>query len=308
LSATGARTVALAGGECVLQIAPHIGSAWTSLAWRGQPVLRETPAAAIAEGNVRLTACYPLVPYSNRIAAARLRHAGRDHALARNFGDHPHAIHGVGWQRPWSVVDATPDRATLALTHRADTDEARAAWPWPFDATHAMHLHGNGQATTLTATLTIESRADEPFPFGLGWHPFFPRTPATTLAFDAGYVWRNDATCLPVERIDVPDAWSFATARTTDVVLDQVYSGWSGTATLEQPCNGQRVTLRADRASSRLVVYIPEGRDVLAVEPVTHDTDAFNRRASGATDTGTRLLPPGAAFSCTMRLTVAPLA
>jgi aldose 1-epimerase len=300
--------VALAGGECVLEIAPHIGSAWTSLAWRGQPVLRETPSAAIAEGNVRLAACYPLVPYSNRIANARLRHAGRDYTLARNFGDHPHAIHGVGWQRAWSVVDATADRATLSYAHRAATDEDRAAWPWPFDATHAMHLHGDGRATTLTATLTIASRADEPFPFGLGWHPFFPRTAATTLAFDAAHVWRNDATCLPVERIDVPDAWSFATARTTDVVLDQVYSGWSGTAVLEQPPNGQRVTLRADRALSRLVVYVPDARDYLAVEPVTHDTDAFNAHAAGATDTGTRLLPPGAAFSCTMRLTVAPLA
>jgi len=296
------------GSGATCRIAPELGGALVAFAWRGRPILRPTPESALADRNVRATSCYPLVPYSNRIANARLSFAGREYALARNFGDHPHAIHGVGWQRAWSVVDETPDRATLALTHRADTDEERAAWPWPFDATHAMHLHGDGQATTLTATLTIESRADEPFPFGLGWHPFFPRTPATTLAFDAAHVWRNEATCLPVERIDVPDAWSFATARTTDVVLDQVYSGWSGTAMLEQPGNGQHVTLRADRASSRLVVYIPEGRDFLAVEPVTHDTDAFNRRANGATDTGTRLLPPGGAFSCTMRLTVAPLA
>ena len=113
MSATDSRTVALAGGDCVLRIAPHIGGAWTSLAWRGQPVLRETPEAAITDGNVRLAACYPLVPYSNRIAGARLRHAGRDYALAHNFGDQPHAIHGVGWQRAWSVVAATEDRATL---------------------------------------------------------------------------------------------------------------------------------------------------------------------------------------------------
>ena len=308
MSAGAPRTVTLAGGECTLAIAPHIGCAWTSLAWRGQPVLRPTAAAAVAQGNVRATGCYPLVPYSNRIAHARLRHAGRDHALARNFGDHPHAIHGVGWQRAWTLVDAAPDRAVLTHEHRPGTDDARAAWPWAFDATHAMHLHGDADATTLFATLTIESRADEPFPFGLGWHPFFPRTTATRLAFDASHVWRNDETCLPVERIEVPAAWSFVAARATDLVLDQVFAGWSGKAVLEQPHGGYRLTLRADRALSRLVVYIPEGRDHLAVEPVTHDTDAFNRRANGATDTGTRLLPPGGAFSCTMRLTVAPLA
>jgi aldose 1-epimerase len=308
LSAGASGTVALAGGECILGIAPQVGGAWTSLAWRGQPVLRPTPAAALAEGNVRATACYPLVPYSNRIANARLRHDGRDHVLARNFGDHPHAIHGVGWQRAWTVVDAAPDRAMLGFAHRPDTDDARAAWPWPFDATHAMHVTGNGNATTLFATLTIRSRADEPFPFGLGWHPFFPRTAATRLAFDATHVWRNDETCVPVERVEVPAAWSFSTSRTTDIVLDQVFAGWSGTAVLEQPQAGHRIDIRADRALSRLVVYVPEGRDHLAVEPVTHDTDAFNRHAAGDAGTGTRLLPPGGAFSCTMRLTVTPLA
>ena len=301
-------TIALAAGECTLEVAPHVGSAWTSLRWRGRPVLRDTPASAIAEANVRLTGCYPLVPYSNRIAQARLRHGGREVALARNFGAHPHAIHGVGWQRAWRVADAAADRAMLTYAHRVDTDADRAAWPWPFVATHAMRLHDDGGATTLTATLTLESRADEAFPFGLGWHPFFARTPATRLAFDASHVWRNDETCIPIERIAVPDAWRFNAGRTTDVVLDHVFTGWTGTAVIEQPDAGHRVTLRADRALGRLVVYVPDGRDTLAVEPVTHDTDAFNRHAAGAADTGTRVLAPGAAFSCTMRLTVAPLA
>jgi len=31
-------------------------------------------------------------------------------------------------------------------------------------------------------------------------------------------------------------------------------------------------------------------------------TDAFNRAARGERGTGTRILPPGASFSCTMRL------
>jgi hypothetical protein len=31
-------------------------------------------------------------------------------------------------------------------------------------------------------------------------------------------------------------------------------------------------------------------------------TDAFNRAARGEPDTGTRILPPGGAFSCTIRI------
>ena len=301
-------TLALVTGDCVLEIAPRLGGAWTSLTWRGHPVLRPTPREALDEGNVRLTGCYPLVPYSNRISDARLRHAGREHALARNFGHHPHAIHGVGWQRPWTVSAQAVDGVVLAFAHRATDDAERAAWPWAFDATHAVRLHADAHGTSLYATLTIESRADEPFPFGLGWHPFFPRTPATRLSFTAAHVWRNDATQLPVERVAVPPDWSFRTPRELDVALDQVFTGWPGVATLEQPLLAHRVRLCADRACDRLVVYVPEGRDYVAVEPVTHDTDAFNRSAAGASGTGTRVLPPGGAFSCTMRLDVAPLA
>ena len=65
--------------------------------------------------------------------------------------------------------------------------------------------------------------------------------------------------------------------------------------------------MRADRAAGFLVVYAPEGRDFLALEPVTHMTDAFNRAARGERGTGTRALRPGGAFSCTMEIGVRAL-
>jgi aldose 1-epimerase len=67
------------------------------------------------------------------------------------------------------------------------------------------------------------------------------------------------------------------------------------------------MTVRADRAARFLVVFAPEGRDYLALEPVTHMTDAFNRAARGERGTGTRTLRPGAMFSCTMEIEVRAL-
>jgi aldose 1-epimerase len=60
--------------------------------------------------------------------------------------------------------------------------------------------------------------------------------------------------------------------------------------------------IEADSTCERLVVYAPAGCDFVAVEPVTHETDAFNRTATGAQGTGMRMLAPGAAYSCTMRI------
>src|SRR5664279_5612213 len=118
--------VALAAGNARVEIDAAIGGALASFTFAGIDVLRPTPAGT---RDVRLHACYPLVPYSNRIAEARLEFDGRTHALARNFGDHPHAIHGVGWQRPWTVETHTAASALLTLEH-APAGDAALAWPW----------------------------------------------------------------------------------------------------------------------------------------------------------------------------------
>jgi aldose 1-epimerase len=305
-----ATTVELAAGDARLRVAPAVGGALVSLRWRGLDVLRPTSDAELSDGNVRACASFPLVPYSNRIRDARLRFGAHDYALARNFGDHPHAIHGVGWQRPWRVTLHTSDTLALLLDHDARGDADRLAWPWPLRARQSFRLAARDDAAcVLQMALAVENRGDAPFPFGLGWHPYFPRRTDTVLQFAAASVWMNDATGLPVACEAVPAQWRFERPRTVEaLVVDNVFNAWSGHADLVQPTDGLRVALDADRACGRLVVYAPAGRDFIALEPVTHETDAFNRAAAGATSTGMRVLPPGAAFSCTMRLTVAALA
>jgi len=99
----------------------------------------------------------------------------------------------------------------------------------------------------------------------------------------------------------IPDAWRFDARRSLDdVVLDNVFTGFGGVATIDD--NRATRRLEADRALRFAVVYVPEDGDAFAVEPVTHETDAFNRAAAGARATGMRVLGPGDAFSCTMRI------
>jgi len=297
--------VRLAVGGAAVDLAPAVGGAIAAFAWHGVPVLRPTPADALAANDVRRTACYPLVPYSNRIRDARLRFGDRDYALGRNFGDHPHAIHGVGWQRAWTVDHAEASRALMRLEH--DGAGANAiAWPWPFRATQAFDLAASGSRAALTLSLAIVNTGPAAFPFGLGWHPFFPRSAATTVCFGARSVWRNDATALPVDRVDAAGAWSFAAPRDPgDTTIDNVFHGWDGTAVIDGATSSPAVTVEGDAACDRLVFYAPAGRDFIALEPVTHETDAFNRAHAGAAGTGMRMLPPGAGFSCTMRIGVA---
>ncbi|MET0203941.1 MAG: aldose 1-epimerase [Casimicrobiaceae bacterium] len=299
-----AAPTSLVAGTACATLLPDVGGAIASFEWRDVDVLRPMPAEARTAGNVRLAACYPLVPYSNRIRGARLRFDGADHVLTRNFGDHPHAIHGVGWQRRWRVERASASGAVMTLEHMARGDDAQA-WPWPFHATQSFDLASRDDSTALVVTLTIANTGDTPFPFGLGWHPFFPRDASTMLRFDAREVWRNDATQLPVQRLPADGPWNFATSRDPgEGAIDNVFGGWPGVATIASPAHGLTTKLIADRACDRLVVYAPPGHDFIAIEPVTHETDAFNRAHDGVPATGMRVLRPGGAFSCTMRIDV----
>lgn len=62
-------------------------------------MLRRPSEDALRALGVRAAACYPLVPFANRIAGGQLPVGGRIFALRANFPPERHAAHGVGWQR-----------------------------------------------------------------------------------------------------------------------------------------------------------------------------------------------------------------
>ena len=91
------RLVMLASDALHLAVAPDIGGSIVRLRYGAAQVLRPMSKEALSAGQVREAASYPLVPFSNRIAQARFSVDGKPYVLRRNFGDHPHAIHGCGW-------------------------------------------------------------------------------------------------------------------------------------------------------------------------------------------------------------------
>lgn len=299
--------VTLVSGDARVEVVPAIGGAVAAFRWRGLDVMRPTPPEALAERNVRLCASFPLVPFSNRIAQAQLRFADALYELDRNYPDQPHAIHGVGFQRPWSVASVHADRVALVFDYRPEED-ARRAWPFAFRALQSLSIADRSGMAALTMTLAIESTDARTFPFGLGWHPYFPRNASTVLGFRAGGLWETGPSLLPTRHTSVPPALSFDPPRAIGTsTLDNVFTGFDGVAGLDYLDRALRVSVEGDSATPFLVVFVPPDRDYCAVEPVTQMTDAFNRHARGESGTGTRALAPGAAFSCTMRIVAQPL-
>ena len=281
-------------GDWRAGLAPALGGALLYLRHRGEPVMREWPD----EGNVRRTACFPLVPYANRIAQAGFEWQGAHHALARNFGDHPHALHGIGWQRAWSVQNAAPDRVCLSLHHDPQRDGA-AGWPFAFLARQEFRLGATGLAIGLELTNLAPIAA----PAGIGLHPFFRRTPDVSLGFAATGIWRNGPDDLPLDWCAMAAPWDHAMGRRLDdSVFDHDFSGWEGHAMITEPSLRRRIVMVADPVFTHLRIFTPAGRDFFAVEPVSHRADAVHHPEQA--DSGWRVLAPGESLRGWMRLEI----
>jgi aldose 1-epimerase len=275
----------LSCGDDPLILAPEHGGAIVGWTRRGTHMFRHPSPEAVLLGHVGAMGCFPLVPFCNRIAWRRFSWAGRTYELAANFGDHPHAIHGVGWQRPWQVESVTSDSAAFSLHH----DESRG-WPFAFAARLIYRLTAQGLAIQIEATNLHSSSA----PMGLGAHPYFPRGPGASIAFQADSVWLNrDA--LPVTYAPIPSEWSHTEGRAVDrEPLDNCFAGWRDEARIPG--------MRIESDLRNLQVFTPAGADFFCVEPVSHVPDAINHPELTETQ-AMAVLAPNEALTGTMIFT-----
>ncbi|MFI5443855.1 aldose 1-epimerase [Polaromonas sp. UC242_47] len=281
-------SITLSSASLRCDIKPDLGACISGL-WLGDiPVLRSTPANELL--SVRLAGSYPLVPFSNRVGHATLKWQGTSHPLVQNNGPEPHAIHGLGWQRPWQVLEQNDELLMLACEHRAD-----ASWPFAFDASQTFRLHGN----TLELTLSMTNQSATPAPAGLGWHPYFVKRPGSHLVFEATGRWEMSGEKLPTHR--QPSSGLDLDCAALDV--DHCFDGWTGVAHLRDELLSTRIT----SSLRRLVVFTNNTRDFVAIEPVSHVNNAVNLMQAGAGNAdalGIQVLAPGESMSAHMSLQV----
>jgi aldose 1-epimerase len=255
-------------------------------------ILRRALPEAVA-GDPQALACFPLVPYCNRIDQGRFRWAVRHHQLARNFGDHPHTIHGVGWQRAWAIQDSAADTTTLILDHSPDL-----SWPFAFHAVVTYHL----SPFLVHINLAMTNRHDSPAPAGIGLHPYFAKTYDPSLQFNAVAAWENGADCLPSRHVEIAPAWQHATPRkiaTTN--LDNCFTGWNRRATIL--AGPGSLGIEASDSFRQAQIFTPPWADFFCVEPVSHVPDAINRPDLPAAQ-AMQVLQPGETLSGSVRLTL----
>jgi len=273
----------LAYGAWELDLLPALGGAIAALRRDGADIFRPTPHAA---QHPLEAACFPLVPYANRIADGRFSFEGEGFVIPRNVADQAHPLHGTGWLQPWTVGHSDERSATLHYRHGADD-----GWPWAHDAEQRIVLSDEG----LHVTLSLTNTGDRAMPFSLGLHPYFTKVGVSHLRFDAERVWLIDDAFLPTEPAPADRLGDWAAGETVErtSLIDNSYEGWSGTATISRDDGDLRLS---GTNTSFLHVFTPPGAPYFCIEPVTAMPDAFNRAVPA-------VLQPGESHAITMTLT-----
>lgn len=278
-----------------VEVSP-LGGAILSARWRGIPLLAPTSAPGLASQVFGAEACFPLVPFGNRIEANGFQFDGRDYRLERNTTD-PLVLHGDGWLGRWSILQR--DRQSLTL--RLD-QQASVATPFAYEAIETIAIDG----PRLILSLSITNRADQALPYGLGFHPFFPRTPETRLIARADRYWSEREGHLPDRPGPIPQNMNFAFGSPLPPNwLNNAFDGWDGRARIEWPETGLAASLEADGHFRFFVLYSPSATSsFFCFEPMSHRPNAHRDQRDG----GLVRLQPLQTVTGTIALSVEELA
>ncbi|MDG4884072.1 aldose 1-epimerase [Mesorhizobium sp. WSM4884] len=278
--------VELDDGRARLVLAPENGAA---IARYDALIIGSAPVALLKPGDgTGASGCQLLLPWSNRISGGGFTFDGRFHAVPPNVPGEAFPIHGDGFQKPWRLARRTDTEAELVL-------EDGAIGPYRYAASVGYALRDG----SLEAKLTVENRAGMRLPYGLGFHPWFPRGDTTLLQATARRVWLEDERHLPVGVVPVSERPDWDFERPIPLPLEWVnnaFDGWNRRASITQLEDGIKVTLSASPELAVYILYSPSpDAGFFCFEPVSHLVDAHHGE-------GLRALEHGETMSAEMRL------
>lgn len=210
-----------------------------------------------------------LAPWSNRISGGGFTHRGCFYTLEPNLPGEPFPIHGNAFSSFWTLERHNPANATFSFL---------SSGPGPFRyfarVTYALE---EGQ---LDVSLSVENRALRPLPYGVGLHPWLPRSAGTSIQAQASRIVLEDRRHLPAgeRRLDDGEEWSFSGPRPLPPGwINNAFLDWDGHARIDWLDRDLSLDVSADTPLRTFIIYsLGATADHFCFEPVSHPVDAHN--------------------------------
>lgn len=276
----------------------------------------DSPQALLADESYASALLYP---FPSRIHHGIYALDGEEYALTMNDANRDNALHGLVYNRPFSVVSQDITAAHARLVLRYDYAGDTVGYPFPFSLTVTYELVqadqlpiGSNAAADRMCALCISYSArnsgTKRSPVAFGWHPYFTFSEEPvdelTLSLPDRTPIVLDGNLIPNGRQPLQKAETFGLR---DRQLDIPYA-IEPTGTSKQGKPYAETVLTSERTGMRLIVgqemgdgkfnylvcFTPPRRDSVAIEPLTANANAFNN------GDGLTILSPGETLTGTM--------
>lgn len=268
----------------------------------GEPreLLRAEPGFDGGEKRPSRSGIPLMFPFPGRIGGKVFEFGGKAYRLDSSdlYGN---AIHGFAMRGPWRVTERAADSVRAEFRTEIDAPSCVEQWPGLFRLEAEYRVAGG----RLELDFAVESTGDEPAPFGFGTHAYFRLPLAEGSDAEATVVRAPVATELATAEM-LPTGEETAIGPTEPLpagaplagrVLDAPHrlSPGGGATELLDPATGRVLRQTFDDSMTCLVLYTPDHREAICLEPQTCTPDPFALAARGV-ETGLRVLEPGASY------------
>ena len=221
--------------RCAWRCAPTSAAAIAGL-WHRAPAGAALHRAGRRWTRARLSGCFPLVPYSNRLGYRRFRWKGADYSTAAQLRRQPAfaARRGLARGRGRSSRPARVD-VVLRYRHAADAD-----WPFAFEARQYFTLTPQAMRVQMVFT----NLADVAAAGGPGLAPVLSRS-ARAAACTSSVATAGTATPRSCRRARWRSPASTATCAHLD--FDNCFEGWRGAARIRDEKMSLQLSSSLDR-------------------------------------------------------------
>ncbi len=219
-----------------------------------------------------------LFPFPSRIPDGKFSFEGNDYQLPINEPARGNAIHGFVNDAVFEVVNQTTlnDSAILSLLYKYDG--SLSGYPFPFDLTITYIL----MPGVMGVDFEVKNTGKSNLPAAFGWHPYFKFDGVSvddlTISIPSTTTITFDEAMIPTGQMAFENSGIISLK---DKVLDNCFVVDSSqelvTTRLIDTKNNLCLSISQDvERFPYLVIYTPDSRDRVAIEPLTSNVNALN--------------------------------
>jgi aldose 1-epimerase len=224
-----------------------------------------------------------LFPFAGRIKDGKYNFNGNEYTLELNYPEENNACHGLVYDKQFKFTSSIITENDIAVSLEYTPLKPESGYPFMYKIVITYLLHETNGITCITS---VENTGADEMLFSDGWHHYFHindrKVNSLTLKSEV-----NTAHELTNHGIPTGKTENFRMDKAEligDKKLDNVFSmdqKDKAVTTLYSAEDDLSLNIWQQAGEGKyrfLVIYTPAGRDTIAVEPISNNTNSFNNK------------------------------